>query len=110
MLTNLMDFTVRFRTWLIGAVGMIALFLPDLLVVFSDILNSPQIVAILPENWKAWAGAIGFGCLVWSRWRPATRTADAEVQVGQLIKRSKDETRIEVKSVASGRTKAVLHG
>ena len=110
MLTDLTDFTIRLRTWIIGAVGMFALFLPDLLTVLGDILNSPQIVAVLPENWKAWAGAIGFICLVWSRWRPATRTADAEVQVSQLIKGSKDPAEIEVRSAASGRTKAVIRG
>lgn len=108
MLTKLWDFTVRLRTWLIGAVGMFALFLPDLLTVFGDILNSPQIVAVLPENWKAWAGAIGFICLVWSRWRPATRTADAEVQVKQALKGSRDSVEIAVRSKSSGRTKALI--
>lgn len=110
MLTKLWDFTVRLRTWLIGVIGMFALFLPDLLTVLGDILNSPQIVAVLPENWKAWAGAIGFICLVWSRWRPATRTADAEVQVKQLINGSADDVEISVKSKASGRVKATIDG
>lgn len=110
MLDKLMDTAIRLRTWLIGTIGMVALFLPDLLVVFSELLNAPQIVAVLPESWKSWVAAIGFICLVWSRWRPATRTADAEVQVGQMVKQSTDDVEIAVKSKASGRVKALIDG
>lgn len=108
MLTKLTDFAIRFRTWLLGAIGMIALFLPDLLTVLGDILNSPQIVAVLPPNWKAWAGAIGFICLVWSRWRPATRTADVEVQVKKEIEKTDKPSTVKV--IEGGTVKAVIRG
>jgi hypothetical protein len=108
VLTKFWDFTVRFRTWLIGAIGMIALFLPDLITVASELLNSPQIVAVLPQNWKAYAGAIGFICLVWSRWRPAARTADTEVQVKKEIE--KTDAPSTVKVIEGGTVKAVIRG
>ena len=108
MLNKTWDYLVRLRTWLIGTAGLVALYLPDILQLLSQVLNAPEIIAVLPDNWKTWVGAIGFIALVWSRWRPATRTADAEVQVKQALKGSRDSVEIAVRSKSSGRTKAVI--
>jgi hypothetical protein len=100
------DFIVRLRTWLIGVIGLVALFLPDLIDLAAQLLNAPQIAAVLPEGWKTWAAAIGFIALVWSRWRPATRAADPEVQVAKELKKAEYGATVVVES--GGETKAVI--
>lgn len=100
------DFIVRFRTWLIGVAGVAAMFAPDLIELASQLLNAPQIVAVLPAGWKTWAGAIGFVLMVWSRPRPASRASDAEVQVKKALKQAADGATVVVE--ADGETKAVI--
>jgi hypothetical protein len=104
---KLWDLLIRLRTWVIGAVGLIALMLPEIVSLAAQLLNSPQITAVLPEGWKTWAGAIGFVALVWSRWRPATRTADPEVQVKQALKSADYGATVIVE--AGGETKAKIN-
>lgn len=103
---RLWDFIVRFRTWLIGIIGMLAMFAPELVDLVSELFNAPQIVAVLPESWRKWAGAIGFIALVWSRWRPASRAADPEVKVKKALKRVDDPAVVTVE--AGGKTQAVI--
>lgn len=62
---------VRWRTWLIGAVGVVAWALPDMLTIASELLRSKELVAVLPDSWKAWAGLVALVCAIWSRPRPA---------------------------------------
>ncbi|HYD06015.1 MAG TPA: hypothetical protein VEC60_09820, partial [Reyranella sp.] len=102
----LWDFIVRLRTWLIGTIGLLAVFLPDLIDLAAQLLNAPQIAAVLPEGWKTWAAAIGFIALVWSRWRPASRAADPEVKVAKALKKVDDPAVVVVE--AGGETKAVI--
>lgn len=102
---RLWDFVVRFRTWLIGVAGVTAVFLPDLVDLASQLLNAPQIVAVLPEGWKTWAAAIGFVLMVWSRPRPASRAADPEVKVKKALKHTDDAT---VTVESGGEIKAVV--
>lgn len=105
-MSSLWDFIVRLRTWLIGTIGLFAVFLPDLIDLAAQLLNAPQIAAVLPEGWKTWAAAIGFVALVWSRWRPATRAADPEVQVAKEIKKAEYGATVTVE--AGGDVKAVI--
>ncbi len=102
---GLWDFIVRFRTWLLGVVGMVALFLPDILDIAAELLNAPQIVAVLPEGWRTWAAAIALILTMWSRWRPATRASDPEVKVAKALKGTDYAT---VVVEAGGETKAVI--
>lgn len=83
----MLDFLIRLRTYIVGALGIVIVLLPDLLPVLAELLNAPQIVAVLPEGWRTWAAVFALLCTVWTRWRPATRAADPEVQVAQAIKR-----------------------
>lgn len=108
MLTSLWDFLVRLRTWIIAAVGIVAVLLPDLLPLVAELLNSPQLIAVLPEGWRTWAGVIALLCAVWSRWRPATRAADPEVQVKKALKESEYGATVIVE--AGGERKAVIDG
>lgn len=103
---GLWDFIVRFRTWLVGVSGVIIMLAPDLIDLTSQLLNAPQIVAVLPEGWKAWAAAIGFVLMIWTRPRPASRAADPEVKVAKALKRVDDSAVVTVE--AGGKTKAVI--
>lgn len=104
-MNELWDFIVRFRTWLIGVAGIFAMFLPDLVDLTSQLLNAPQIVAVLPEGWKTWAAAVGFVLMIWSRPRPATRAADPEVKVKKVLKHT-DYATVTVEE--AGTVKAVI--
>lgn len=105
-MSTFVDFIVRFRTWILGVAGIVAMFLPDLIDLASQLLNAPQIVAVLPVGWKTWAAAIGFVLMIWSRPRPASRAADPEVQVAKAIKKTEYGATVTVE--ADGETKAVI--
>jgi len=77
---------------------VIVALLPEIASVASLVLNDPKIVAILPPDTARWAGAIGAVLMIWSRFRPATRAADPEVQVAQTLKR------------VGGKAKVVIEG
>lgn len=73
------DFLVRFRNYVITAIGGLLLFLPDL-------LSAPELLAVLPAQYHKW---VFFGALLLNlaaRWRPATRTADPEVQFKKSLR------------------------
>lgn len=103
---KLWDFLVRLRTWIIGTIGIILVMLPDLLVVAADLLNSPDLVAVLPEEWKSYAAVAALIFTVWSRWRPASRLADPEVQTKLAIEKTDDPSTIKV--IEHGDVKAVI--
>ncbi|WP_240233632.1 hypothetical protein [Devosia lacusdianchii] len=107
-MNRIWDFLIRLRTWIIGGMGIILVMLPDLLVIAAELLNSPDLVAVLPESWKSYAAVAALIFTVWSRWRPATRAADPEVQVKKAIEETADPSTIKV--IENGKTKAVIHG
>lgn len=100
------DFLVRWRTWLIGFVGVAAAFLPDIIDLASQLLNAPQIIAVLPVGWKTWATAIGFVLMIWSRPRPASRAHDVDVQVRKVLNKVDDPATVVVE--VGGEKKAVI--
>jgi hypothetical protein len=104
----MLDFLIRFRTWLLGAMGIFALLLPDLLPLIGELAGSPQLVAALPEAWRTWAGVVALLCTVWSRWRPAARTGDAEVQVKMALRETEYPATVVVE--AGGETRAIING
>lgn len=105
-MSTFIDFIVRFRTWILGVAGIVAMFLPDLIDLASQLLNAPQIVAVLPEGWKTWAAAVGFVLMIWSRPRPASRAHDPEVKVKKALKHVDEPALVVVE--AGRQTKAVI--
>lgn len=103
----MLDFLIRLRTYIVGALGIVIVLLPDLLPIAAELLNAPQIVAVLPEGWRTWAAVFALLCTVWTRWRPATRAADPEVQLKQELKSVDGPATVVVK--AEGETKAVIN-
>lgn len=72
------DFLIRFRNYVITAVGSLLLFLPDLLA-------APELLAVLPEQYHKWVFLGTLMLNLAARWRPATRTADPEVQYKKAL-------------------------
>lgn len=68
------ELTVRFRTWIAN------LFFAALIVA-PDILNSPEVLAVIPSEYQRWVIAAGFLVNIWLRPRPAVMAKDPEVHV-----------------------------
>lgn len=100
------DFIVRFRTWLLGVFGVLLMIAPDWLPVITELVNAPEIRDILPANLQRYIAALGFVLMTWSRWRPATRAADPEVQVKKHIDEAPGPVSVKVETAAG--TKAVI--
>lgn len=69
MLAKLWDFLVRFRTWLVNSLFVVALFIPD-------ILNTPEVLAVIPDAYDKYVVAAAFIVNIWLRPRPADRKKD----------------------------------
>lgn len=72
------DIIVRWRTAILGFLLATASVLPAL-------LNAPEILAIVPAEWRPYIIAAGFLAMYLTRPRPATRAADPEVQVANAV-------------------------
>ena len=67
------DIAVRWRTWLVNVSLALMLILPDL-------LNSPEVLAIIPESWTKYVIAAGFLLNILMRPRKAARARDFEAK------------------------------
>lgn len=72
------DIIVRWRTYILNGVLALAFILPE-------VLNSPEILAVIPAEYQRWFLVGAFLLNIWMRPRPATRTMDAEVQVAKAL-------------------------
>lgn len=79
-MTRIFESIVRFRTWLVNL--MLAL-----LIVAPDLLNSPEIIAIIPAEYQRWVIAAGFLINIWMRPRPAVLATDLEASVSRSKRR-----------------------
>lgn len=75
MFARLWDFLVRWRTWLTNVAGAVLLALPDLLY----LLNSSELMAVLPPGYQKWLALALLIVNIWMRPRPAVRAKDPEV-------------------------------
>lgn len=73
---DLWDLLVRWRTWVVNAALTVALILPEL-------LNSPEILAIVPGEYQRWVLVAAFLVNIWMRPRPAVRADDLEASVSR---------------------------
>jgi len=94
------DLLIRWRTLILGFILAAASVLPAL-------LNAPEILAIIPVEWRPYVVAAGFLAMYLTRWRPASRTADPEVQVAKAISDTPGPTTVVVANSA-GDTQAVI--
>jgi hypothetical protein len=77
---RIIEAVVRFRTWLANIAFVLLLVAPDL-------LNSPEILALIPAGYQKWVIAAGFLVNIWMRPRPAVLATDIEASVSRSRKR-----------------------
>lgn len=65
---------VRWRTWIVNAVLALLFALPA-------ILNSPEILAVIPAEYQRWFLVAAFLVNIWMRPRPAVLPSDPEVDM-----------------------------
>lgn len=71
MLTKIWEIMVRWRTWLANSFFALLLFVPD-------ILNQPEVLAIIPANYSKYVVAAAFLINIWLRPRPAVMKKDIQ--------------------------------
>lgn len=98
----ILDTLIRWRTAILGFVLAAASALPAL-------LGAPEILAIVPPEWRPYIIAAGFVAMYLTRHRPATRAHDPEVQVAKAIEATPGPTTVVVASTAGGEPTAVVN-
>jgi len=73
---RIIEAVIRFRTWLANIFFAV-------LIVAPDLLNSPEIIAIIPAEYQRWVIAAGFLVNIWLRPRPAVLATDLEASVSR---------------------------
>lgn len=79
-MTKLWEYLVRFRTWIVNLVLAITIVAPD-------ILNSPEVLAVIPAEYQRYVLAAGFLLNIWMRPRPAVISTDLEASVSRSRKK-----------------------
>ena len=70
---RIIEHAIRLRTWLVN----LAL---ALLIVGPEVLNSPEVLALIPAEYQRWALAAAFLINIWMRPRPAVLASDPEAR------------------------------
>jgi len=73
---RILEVVIRFRTWL-------ANLLFAALIVAPDLLNSPEILAVIPAEYQRYVLAAAFLLNIWMRPRPAVLPNDLEASVSR---------------------------
>lgn len=68
------EYLVRFRTWIFNLLLVVVTLAPEL-------LNSPEILALVPADYQRWFLAALFLINIWLRPRPAVMAKDPETFV-----------------------------
>jgi hypothetical protein len=100
MIDRIWETLVRWRTYFLNIILA-------LLFVAPEVLNSPEILAIIPAEYQRWFLAAAFLANIWMRPRAAATKNDAEVQVRELVKAADGPTTVVVKA-ADGETRAII--
>lgn len=98
----MLDLIIRWRTYLLNIILALAFILPE-------VLNSPEILAVIPSEWQRWFLVGAFLLNIWMRPRPASRAGDPEVQVAKAIEATPGPTTVVVASETTGQATAVVN-
>lgn len=69
----------RWRTWVVNAILVLITLAPE-------ILNAPEILAIVPQDYQRYFLAGLFVLNIWLRPRPAVLPSDPEVQIKKAVR------------------------
>lgn len=97
MIPRIWDTLVRWRTYFVNIVLA-------LLFIAPEILNSPEILAVIPAEYQRWFLVAAFLINIWMRPRPAATRDDPEVQVREALKATDGPALITVKTPAETKT------
>lgn len=75
-LSRAYEFLVRFRTWVVNIFAAILIVLPDM-------LDAPEILAVVPEEYHRYVFLAALVLNVWMRPRPAVMAHDPEAQISK---------------------------
>lgn len=101
MIDRIWETLVRWRTYFLNIILA-------LLFIAPEILNSPEILAIIPAEYQRWFLVAAFLLNIWMRPRAAAVKSDPEVKVREAIKKAEGPATVTVQT--EGETKAVIHG
>lgn len=73
-MTRLLEILARWRTWIVN--GILAM-----LFALPAILNSPEILAVIPPDYQRWFLVAAFLVNIWMRPRPAVLSTDPEADM-----------------------------
>lgn len=73
---RIIEAVIRFRTWLANLFFAV-------LIVAPDLLNAPEVIAVIPAEYQRWVIAAGFLLNIWMRPRPAVISTDLEASVSR---------------------------
>jgi hypothetical protein len=73
-MSTLWEYVVRFRTWIVNLVFA-------LMIVAPELLNSPEVLAVIPAEYQRYVLAAAFLVNIWMRPRPAVVKSDPEVDM-----------------------------
>jgi hypothetical protein len=76
MLKRILEHVARLRTWIFNLVLAV-------LFVMPEILNSPEVLAVIPAEYQRWFLVGAFLVNIWMRPRPAVLPNDPEVRAKQ---------------------------
>lgn len=79
MLNSIFLTLARWRTYIVNIALALAFAMPE-------ILNSPEVLAVIPAEWQRWFLVAAFLANIWMRPRPAVLPNDPEAQVSRLRK------------------------
>lgn len=99
--TSFIDTIRRWRTWIVNSIGALLIILPEL-------LNAPEVLAVVPVGYQKWVFVVALALNVWMRPRPAALANDPEVQINNAISATPGPTTVTVKATG-GNTTAVIH-
>ena len=71
---RLWEYVVRFRTWIVNVFFA-------LMIVGPELLNSPEMLALIPAEYQRWVVALAFLANIWMRPRPAVIASDPEAKI-----------------------------
>lgn len=91
---------VRWRVYFVNIALALAFILPE-------VLNSPEVLALIPAQYQRWFLVGAFLLNIWMRPRPASIASDPEVQVKKAIEQTDVPSTIIVKE--AGATTAVIN-
>jgi len=73
MLDKIWEALVRFRTWVVNLLAAALIVLPEL-------LNAPEVLAVIPPSYQKWVFLAALLLNIWMRPRPAVMAKDVEAK------------------------------